>query len=381
MANGPTPSQPKPGDGSAGYEAGVFPKNLHTVVVLGGGGMRGMAHVGVLRALQRLGIRFDAVVGTSIGSLVGAMVAGGKDLDHIEEIVCNLKKEDYIRFNTIKLLFKGIRTPSIYQGETFRESLSRILPEGGFADLVMPFWCNSVCLETGGNSFWGAPGFQDVSLVDAVYASCALPGVFEPFERGGRHYMDGGIVDPLPLRWAKMLKPQRIIAVDLSIKGTYSAPKYKKRAIGSLFRSFEITQEVIVEQMLHMHGGEGVVLIQPKVGHLHRFDFDEVPDVIAAGEQAAERVLTSHPLTREDVWMQNAEGLTCPVEPQEYVSLHLDPSACVGCGVCQMVCETEGFDALQDIPATVLKPHNYECTRDSACARNCPTSAIRLGNL
>ncbi|MCA9003287.1 MAG: 4Fe-4S binding protein, partial [Planctomycetes bacterium] len=98
-------------------------------------------------------------------------------------------------------------------------------------------------------------------------------------------------------------------------------------------------------------------------------------------EQAAERVLTSHPLTRDDIWLQGAEGLSCPVEPRDYVSLHLDPSACVGCGVCQMVCETEGFGALQAIPATVLKPHNYECTRDHACARNCPTSAIRLGNL
>ncbi|HRV81786.1 MAG TPA: patatin-like phospholipase family protein, partial [Planctomycetota bacterium] len=112
---------------------GIFPQNIHTVLVLGGGGMRGMAHVGVLRALERLRIPFDAVVGTSIGSLIGAMVAGGKDLDEIEEIVCNLRKEDYIRLNTIKFLFKGIRTPSMYQGDTFRESLTRILPEGGFA--------------------------------------------------------------------------------------------------------------------------------------------------------------------------------------------------------------------------------------------------------
>ncbi|MEZ6019911.1 MAG: hypothetical protein R3F17_07375 [Planctomycetota bacterium] len=102
-----------------------------------------------------------------------------------------------------------------------------------------------------------------------VYASCALPGGSSPMNaRANTTWTAASSISPL--RWARMLQPQRIIAVDLSIKGNFSTPKYKKRAIGSLFRSFEITQEVIVEQMLHMHGGEGVVLIQPKVGHLHR---------------------------------------------------------------------------------------------------------------
>ncbi len=374
MSNAPQSSAPEaPGAN--------FPANIDTLLVLGGGGMRGMAHVGVLRAMRDLGIGFDAVVGTSIGSLIGAMVASGQELDDIEDFVCRLKKDHYFRLNTIKFLFKGIRTPSVYQGNTFRSSLETILADAQFTDLKMPFWCNSVCLETGGNLFWGAPGYKDVSLVDAVYASCALPGVFEPFEREGRHYMDGGIVDPLPLRWARMLKPKRIIAVDLSIKGTFSAPKYKKRAIGALFRSFEITQEVIVEQMLHMHGGKGVTLIQPKVGHLHRFDFDEVPDVIEAGRVAAERVLLAHHMTRETVSVDGKENLACPVEPRDYVNVHLDPSACVGCGMCTMVCESDAFNGLESTPAQVLKPRNYQCTRDHACARNCPTSAIRLSNL
>ncbi|MCP5021834.1 MAG: hypothetical protein GY930_08645, partial [bacterium] len=361
-----------------GSPATPFPTEIDTLLVLGGGGMRGMAHVGVLRAMRDLGVKFDAVVGTSIGSLIGAMVATGQELDDIEKFVCSLKKDNYFRLNKIKFLLKGIRTPSVYQGDTFRASLEEILADGQFKDLTMPFWCNSVCLETGGNLFWGAPGYDDLSLVDAVYASCALPGVFEPFERDERHYMDGGIVDPLPLRWARMLKPKRIIAVDLSIKGTFSAPKYKKRAVGALFRSFEITQEVIVEQMLHMHGGKGVTLIQPKVGHLHRFDFDEVPDVIEAGRLAAERVLLAHQMTCDLVSVEGQQGLACPVEPRDYVNLYLDPSACVGCGMCSMVCESKAFDGLSGIPAQILKARNYQCTRDHACARNCPTSAIRL---
>ena len=359
-----------------------FPQ-CDTVLVLGGGGMRGMAHIGVLRELDSLGIHFDAVVGTSIGSLVGSMVASGHNVTEIAEIVSELHKDDYFKLNTIKFLLKGLRTPSLYQGAQFLRSLDRLIPEGTMGKLKMPFWCNSVALETGANVFWGSPGFDDVSVRDAVYASCALPGVFEPYARDGKHYMDGGIVDALPLRFARLLRPKRIIAVDLSIKGTYNTRPYKQRAVGALFRSFEITQEVITEQLLHMHIKDDVVLIQPKVGHLHRFDFDQVPAVIEAGASEARRVLMSHPVTRSRIdthrW-DDMPGVACSVAPAEYVSLHLDPARCVNCGTCTAVCETDGY-GLGDQVAQVLKPHNYECCADYACARNCPTKAIRLGNL
>ena len=73
-------------------------------------------------------------------------------------------------------------------------TVGELLPEDeSFDDLEIPFFCNSVRLETGGSIFWGSPGFRDVSLVDAVYASCALPGIFEPFRHGDYHHMDGGI--------------------------------------------------------------------------------------------------------------------------------------------------------------------------------------------
>jgi NTE family protein len=356
------------------------PGRPRTVLVLGGGGMRGMAHIGVLRALERLGLSFDAVVGTSIGSLIGAMVAGGMPLDELEQEVLHLKKEDYFRLNALKLLLRGPRVVSMYQGERFRRSLERLLPEGPISSTRTPFWCNAVCLETGGSVFWGTRGFDDLPVVDAVYSSCALPAVFEPLEHGGRHFVDGGIADPTPLRFAKALGAERILAVDLTVKGTYKAPNFKDRAISSLFRSFEIAQEVVVEHMLHMHVDSSVVLIQPKVGHLHRFDFDEVPEVIAAGESEALRVLLSHPATREEVKVDPSAGLACPVQPVEYVKLSIDPGRCVGCGVCETVCETAGF-RMGEEQAEVLKPHNFECTRDHACARNCPTQAIRLGNL
>lgn len=353
---------------------------LDTVLVLGGGAMRGMAHIGVLRTMRALGIGFDAVVGTSIGSLIGAMASGGTGLDDLERLLIGLEKEDYFRLNTAKFLFKGVRTPSMYRGTTFRASLERILPKKRFDELAVPFFCNAVCLESGGSVFFGARGLRDVSLVDAVYASCALPAVFEPLEWKGRHLIDGGITDAVPLRFAKLLRPKRIIAVDLTVKATQRLPEFKGHAVGTLLRSFDIVEDVLREQMLHANLDDTIALIQPKVGHMHRFDFGRVGEVVQSGELAAHAVLTSHPVTRDLVRADVPEGTVCPVEPAEYVSLHIDPEQCIGCGLCEMTCATDGFAARGE-KAEVLKAANYECTRDHACARNCPTGAIRLGNL
>ncbi|MSR61254.1 MAG: hypothetical protein EXS08_02235 [Planctomycetes bacterium] len=374
------PLNAKPPDPSTGLSVQGARTRPSTVLVLGGGGMRGMAHVGVLKALARLGIQYDAIVGTSIGALIGALAAGGVSLRRMEEIVSNLQKEDYFKLNFVKFLLKGVRASSVYRGDTFRERLAEILPELDFAAMKVPFYCNAVCLETGGLAFWGTQGMTDISLVDAVYSSCCLPGIFEPYERGGYHYMDGGIVDPLPLRFAKALRPDLILAVDLTVKATFKTPNYKDRVVSTLYRSFEIAEEIIVEQLLHMHQDRTTVLIQPKVGHLARFEFSDVPEVVRLGEEETLRVVTSHAATRQLVRDEKLDGMACPVTPRDYVSIRIDSTACIGCGNCEMVCETQAFWAQGD-KAEVRKIHNYECTRDHACARNCPTGAIHLGNL
>jgi|GEM_PF-173803 len=370
------------------------PGRPRVVLVLGGGGMRGMAHIGVLKALRTLGIHYDAVVGTSIGSLIGAMAAGGYSIERMEEIITGIEKQHYFKLNFSKFLLKGTRTPSMYSGRTFRERLEQILPACGFGDFDVPFFCNAVRLETGGSVFWGSPGFGDISVVDAVYSSCALPAIFEPYHDGSYHYMDGGLVDSLPLRFAKTLRPDVIIAVDLTVKQTMKMPNYKSRWVSTMMRSFEIVEDAVLENALHMHVDYNVALVQPKVGHLSRFDFDDVPHIVELGERATLEVLTSHAATRELVRATDAstgeavEGLSCPAHPRDYVRVRIDRDACVGCGLCEMVCETDAFWAgigrageEGDPKATVRKLSNYECTRDHACARNCPTGAVRLGNL
>lgn len=354
---------------------------IDTLLVLGGGAMRGMAHIGVLRGLDRLGIKIDAVVGTSIGALIGGMLAGGSSAYEIETLLPNLAKDDYFRLNFAKFLRKGLRAPSMYSGQTFRRSLERLMPRTSFDELSMPFFCNSVCIETGGPVFFGTRGFRDIGIVDAVYGSCALPAVFEPLAWKGRHFMDGGITDALPLRFAKMLAPKRIIAVDLTVKPSHRPPHHRPHAISTLFRAFDIVQTVLTEQMLHMQVTPDIVLLQPKIVAMDRFDFDRVQELVDAGELEAERVITSHPSTRDLVGRKDLpDGVTCPVVPREFVSVHIDPEVCIGCGMCEMTCETDAFRGTGEV-ASVWKPANYDCTRDQACVRSCPTGAIRLGNL
>jgi len=270
---------------TGGHGAGPAKGRPRTVLVLGGGGMRGMAHLGVLKAMQTLGLHYDAIVGTSIGSLVGAMAAGGYSIDRMEEIIQDIQKNHYFRLNFVKFLLKGHRVPSMYRGDTLREKLVQLLPDYSFDEMPVPFYCNAIQLESGGNVFWGTPGMSDIPLVDAVYSSCALPGIFEPFEHDGKHYMDGGIIDAMPLRFAKTLRPDVIIAVDLTVKATFRPPKYRDRLVTTMFRAFEIAEEVLVEQQLHMHADWRTALIQPKVAHLSRFDFDEVHEIVRLGEE------------------------------------------------------------------------------------------------
>ena len=96
-------------------------------MVLGGGGLKGVCHVGAWRALLETDVRIAGIVGTSIGSLIGAMLTGSSSVAEIEERLPGLAKDDYFRLNFAKFLRKGLRAPSMYSGETFRRSLEKLI--------------------------------------------------------------------------------------------------------------------------------------------------------------------------------------------------------------------------------------------------------------
>jgi NTE family protein len=352
-----------------------------TILVLGGGGMRGFCHIGVIRAIERLGLRIDEVVGTSMGAVMGGLYASGMDSRRVEETAAEISIKDYFKLNLLKFLVKGYRHASVYKGKTFLQFLHRYLPQRAFGELQRPFFCNALSLTTGMSRFFGLPGAIDVAVADAIYASACLPGVFEPISIGGDHYIDGGMTETLALRIAKARRADLVIAVDLSHRDLREKTPYRASLPHILFQAYEVMGLALNEQNLHRYADERTVVIKPKVSHIGLLDMPEVTEIVRIGEREALEVLTTHPLTR---WLCNptvvAEEDRSVSAPRDHVHLDVDMNACIHCGICAATCVTHGYAAVP-LGDVVRKLHNYECTRDLACERNCPAGAIRLRNI
>lgn len=352
-----------------------------TILVLGGGGMRGFCHIGVVRAIERLGLTVDEVVGTSMGAVMGALYATGIDSRQIEEVAGEITIKDYFRLNLLKFLVRGYRHASVYKGRTFHELLRKWLPYASFAELQRPFFCNALSLTTGASRFFGLPGSERFAVADAVYASACLPTIFEPLPIDGDYYIDGGMTETLALRIARARRADLVIAVDLSHRDLHVKTNYRATLPHILFQTYEVMGQALNEHNLHRYADEHTVVIKPKVSHLGLLDMPDVNEIVRLGEREALEVLTTHPLTRylcrpEVV----AEEDRTVQRPRDHVRLEVDMNACIHCGICAATCVTQGFASVP-IGDVVRKLHNYECTRDMACERNCPTGAIRLQNI
>ena len=139
--------------------------------------------------------------------------------------------------------------------------------------------------------------------------------------------------------------------------------------------------QALNEHNLHQYADDRTVVMKPKVSHIGLLDMPDVAEIVRLGEREALEVLTTHPLTR---YLCNPEAVAeedrMVARPRDHVQLGVDMNACIHCGICAATCATAGFAAVP-LGDVVRKLHNYECTRDGACERNCPTRAIRLRNL
>lgn len=174
------------------------------VLVLGSGGSRGLAHVGVIEELENLGIVPDMIVGCSSGAIVGALYAQYKDIGKVKEILIDLTQEDLVDFS----LFQKYALSTRDKLETF---LEEHLTVTDFALLQIPFIAVATDLHKGEPVY-----FREGELHPALLASAALPALFPPYKIGDRMYVDGGICDPLPVQFARSLGDAVIIASDIS---------------------------------------------------------------------------------------------------------------------------------------------------------------------
>jgi NTE family protein len=246
-------------------------RNVRIGLALGGGAARGFAHIGVIKALEAQGIVPDIVVGTSAGSLVGALYAAGNNGFALQRMALDMD-EAAISDWTVPLFAKST---GVLKGEALQNYVNKSVHYVPLEKLKKPFGAVATDLKTGLPIL-----FQRGNTGLAVRASSAVPSVFQPVRIGEHFYVDGGLVSPVPVRFAHQMGADFVIAVNIS-----SQPDQQQAAssVEVLMQSFAIMGQSINQHELK----EADIVIQPGLGSMKGNDFNGRNLAILAGEQAA----------------------------------------------------------------------------------------------
>ncbi|MCA9737213.1 MAG: patatin-like phospholipase family protein [Gemmatimonadota bacterium] len=264
-------------------------------VVLGGGGIRGVAHAGAWQALREAEVPVAGIVGTSIGALVGAAIASGMEWRRLVRMGLSLKKEDIVRLNRGVVWVNGIREPSVFRGDLLRRYTEAALPGVTWEALTLPLQVNAVDLGTGRTEWFGVGARTDVSLHEACYASAALPVLFPPARLGDRWFVDGGAGDALPLERARELGAATIVAIDVGSGPEADATKTVEDGIVAIHdRVFAIMSgRRRLEQAARWQGPPELVYVRPDVDGHSAFAFDQVKYFLEEGYRATRQALAA----------------------------------------------------------------------------------------
>lgn len=290
-------------------------------LALGSGSARGWAHIGVIRSLEELDIRPQIVCGTSIGALVGAAYASG-NLERLESWASSLKIKDVVGYFDLTL------NGGMIKGERLMDFFRRHFEDRAISSLNQTYAAVATDLATG-REVW----LRDGSLLDAVRASIALPGLFTPARHNGRWLVDGGLVNPVPVSLARALGAEVVIAVDLNTNlvgrhlrartrpSAHNRPpadglaaalmqrlqagfegikpwREPEEAPPSLFDTLATSINIMQVQISRsrLAGEPPDVLVTPRLAHLGLLEFHRAREALAEGRRAVQTVL---PLLRE----------------------------------------------------------------------------------
>jgi NTE family protein len=342
-----------------------------TALVLGGGGLKGFAHIGVMRALEERGIVPSVYAGTSIGALLAAARVGGMSVGDMADRALSLRRRDLFRINHMGMILERMHSPSLYLEEHLRELCASVCPEGTFEDLPTPLLVNTVDVERGTRLVWGLPGLRDVPVVDAVYASCALPGFFPPGRIHGRTCIDGGTIDNLPAVIAA-LGMDAVIAVDVGSSELAPMSDIASQGFATIYmRAATVMMHALQQRALTEWKGPPMLLLRPQVGQHHWFSFNHTADIIEAGYEAASQAFDQ----MSDV-LQGPSG----VYPRRLVEVSVNTSRCIGCGIC--VALAPRIMAMGNDGKAYVRTSPLEWSpADGAFVQECPTEAITLQSL
>lgn len=242
-------------------------------LVLGGGAAKGFAHIGVIKALEAQGIIPDIVVGTSAGSVVGSMYAAGKNGFELQSLAIAL---DESQVSDWSLPDRGV-----LKGEALAAFINKAVNNAAMERFPKKFGAVATDLGSGEPVLFRT---GDVGM--AVRASSSVPGVFQPVSIRGREYVDGGLVSPVPVQFAREMGATFVIAVDIS----------NKPSSGKTKSSFEILMQTfaIMGQSLNRHElPQADVVIRPDISQLASADFKTRHQAVLEGEKAAAKEMSA----------------------------------------------------------------------------------------
>lgn len=271
---------------------------MDILLALGGGGIKGSAHIGVLRVLEREGFRIRAIAGTSAGGMAAAAYAAGHSPGVLEGFMSSVDQRSFFGFHFGE-------DPGLLGISGVAKAMGDLLGDRTFSELKIPCALTAVDLDTGQEMI-----LSEGRVLDAVLATVAIPGIFPPKRWGDHLLVDGGVLDPVPVSVVREISPVKnlpVVAVTLTssppTRGHLPAlgPKGTEvilnriarlkvaKALEIFLHSIEIGTSSIAEIRLQLDRPD--VIIRPGVAHIGYFDQVKVPEVVRLGETAAEAVL------------------------------------------------------------------------------------------
>jgi NTE family protein len=248
----------------------VSPKKPVIGLALGGGAARGFAHIGVIKALEANGIKPDLVVGTSAGSVIAALYASGYRGTELNRLALTL---DEASITDWALPFSG-KFGGMIKGDALQSMVNRLVKNQPIENTPIPLGIVATDLKTGQGVL-----FQRGDMGQAVRASCSIPSIFQPTIINGREYVDGGLVSPVPVRYASQMGADFIIAVNIS---TEPSSQDSSGTVGIILQTISIMGQSIDQFELE----RAQVVIRPALKGMRGTDFKSRSNAILAGEEA-----------------------------------------------------------------------------------------------
>ena len=251
-------------------------------LALGGGAAWGLAHVGVLEALEKEGIPIDMIAGTSTGAFIGALYARDKDVRQIKKLAVDMME----RKRLASLVDLALPRSGFIRGRKIKELLKSIIGDVKFEDLRIPLSCVATDIMTGEEVI-----INQGSVLEAVRASISIPVIFAVAKVQGRYLVDGELTNPVPANVARQMGADLVIAVNVipPVGERVHLDKNKGKGLKEPGMFSVIAQSIYITSYAHVKSSleAGDVFIEPQVAHIGLGDFHRAQEFFRLGEAAA----------------------------------------------------------------------------------------------